>query len=115
MYAIAGGVVDSRSRATSVALSLFAMNLLGYGLGPPLIGTLSTWLNTRFLSGGDTGLTLDACRDPALLTDAQVAACSTANADGLQWSMVIFSCAYAWAGLHYVLARRHFKKDMISL
>lgn len=115
MYAIAGGVVDSRSRATSVALSLFAMNLLGYGLGPPLIGTLSTWLNTRFLSGGGTGLTLDSCRDLALLTDAQVAACNTANADGLQWSMVIFSCAYAWAGLHYVLARRHFKKDMISL
>ena len=28
---------------------------------------------------------------------------------------VVFSCAYAWAGIHYLLARRHFKKDMISL
>lgn len=115
MYAIAGGVVDSRSRATSVALSLFAMNLLGYGLGPPLIGTLSTYLNSRFLSDRAEGLDLDVCRAAEALTEAQTVTCSSANADGLQWSMIIFSCAYAWAGIHYLLAGRHFKKDMISL
>ena len=115
MYAIAGGVVDSRSRATSVALSLFSMNLLGYGLGPPLIGGLSTFLNAQFLKGSAGELSLDACRDLSSLTDAQAALCGSANADGLQWSMIVFSCAYAWAGIHYVLARRHFKKDMISL
>ena len=115
MYAIAGGVVDSRSRATSVALSLFSMNLLGYGLGPPLIGGLSTFLNAQFLKGSADELSLDACRDLSSLTDAQSALCGSANADGLQWSMIVFSCAYAWAGIHYVLARRHFKKDMISL
>ena len=115
MYAIAGGVVDSRSRATSVALSLFSMNLLGYGLGPPLIGTLSTFLNAQFLGDAEEGLNLDLCRDVSLLTDAQAGVCNAANADGLQWSMIVFSCAYAWAGIHYVLARRHFKKDMISL
>ena len=49
------------------------------------------------------------------LTDAEAATCSEANADGLQWSMIAFSCAYAWAGVHYFLARRHFKKDMVSL
>lgn len=115
MYAIAGGVVNSRSRATSVALSLFSMNLLGYGLGPPLIGGLSTFLNARFLDGSEGGLNLDSCRDLTVLTDAQAAVCSSANADGLQWSMVVFSCAYAWAGIHYLLAKRTFRKDMISL
>ena len=115
MYAIAGGVVNSRSRATSVALSLFSMNLLGYGLGPPLIGALSTYLNSRFLGNSGGELTLDACRDLGALTDLQSAACTLANADGLQWSMVLFSCAYAWAGIHYLLAGRTFKKDMISL
>lgn len=115
MYAIAGGVVNSRSRATSVALSLFSMNLLGYGLGPPLIGGLSTFLNGRFLDGSEGGLNLDTCRDLTVLSDAQAAVCSSANADGLQWSMVIFSCAYAWAGIHYLLAKRTFRKDMISL
>lgn len=115
MYAIAGGVVNSRSRATSVALSLFSMNLLGYGLGPPLIGGLSTFLNIRFLGNADASLNLDTCRDLSLLTEAQASLCSSANAEGLQWSMVLFSCAYAWAGIHYLLAGRTFKKDMISL
>lgn len=115
MYAIAGGVVDSRSRATSVALCLFFMNLLGYGLGPPLIGALSTFLNAQFLSGADAGLTLEVCRNLEELTDTQAATCGDANAGGLQWSMIAFSCAYAWAGVHYFLARRHFTKDMVSL
>ena len=91
------------------------MNLLGYGLGPPLIGALSTFLNANFLSGADGGLTLEACRNLEGLTHAQAATCGDANADGLQWSMIAFSCAYAWAGVHYFLARRHFKKDMVSL
>ena len=60
MYAIVGGVVDSRMRATSVAITLFIVNLLGYGLGPPLIGFLSTALKGMFLAGNDLGLTLEA-------------------------------------------------------
>ena len=114
LYAIAGGVVDSRTRATSVAIALFIVNLLGYGLGPLLIGLLSTVLKGFFLSGADMGLTMDACKAAADLTAAEIAACDSANARGLQWSLIIFCCGYAWAGLHYLLAGKTLLRDMIA-
>ena len=114
MYAVAGGVVDSRMRATSVALTLFVVNILGYGLGPPLIGILSTWLKAMFLSGDGLGLTLEACKDLALLGEAEADSCNSANARGLQWSIIIFVCGYGWAALHYLLAGRTLQSDMIA-
>ncbi len=125
MYAVAGGVVDSRMRATSVAITLFVVNLLGYGLGPPVIGILSTWLKSVFLSGAGLGLTLDACKPLlALAPDARaaltgteadsLAACASADARGLQWSIVIFICGYGWAALHYLLAGRTLQRDMVA-
>ncbi|KUO56292.1 MAG: MFS transporter [Sphingomonadales bacterium BRH_c3] len=125
MYAVSGGVVDSRMRATSVAITLFVVNLLGYGLGPPLIGVLSTFLKTVFLDGQGLGLTLEACKSLItlapeaipLLSGAErtaVAACASAEARGLQWSIVIFICGYGWAALHYLLAGRTLQRDMVA-
>ncbi|MEL6708751.1 MAG: MFS transporter [Pseudomonadota bacterium] len=125
MYAVSGGVVDSRMRATSVAITLFVVNLLGYGLGPPVIGILSTMLKTSFLDSQSLGLTLEACKPLlSLAPDAKAAlagaelealqACSSAEARGLQWSMVIFSCVYGWAALHYLLAGRTLQEDMVA-
>ena len=114
MYAVAGGVVDSRMRATAVAITLFVVNLLGYGLGPPVIGVLSTWLKTMIVHGADLGLTLESCKDLTLLAEDAVAACTRANAKGLQWSILIFSCGYLWAALHYLIAGRTLQRDMIA-
>ena len=125
MYAVAGGVVDSRMRATAVAITLFVVNLLGYGLGPPLIGILSTVLKSVFFSGNDLGLTIEACKPllsmapeaKAALSSIQLeahAACASADARGLQWSIVIFVCIYAWAALHYLLAGRTLQRDMAA-
>lgn len=113
MYAVSGGVVDSRMRATAVALTLFVVNLLGYGLGPPTIGALSTALKGVALSGGDLGLTLAACRDLTDMAAAAVAECRSADARGLQWSIIIFNCMYAWAALHYLLAGKTLQRDML--
>lgn len=125
MYAVSGGVVDSRMRATSVAITLFVVNLLGYGLGPPLIGVLSTFLKTVFLDGAGLGLTLEACK-PLLSLSAEAKsvlsagelqaanACASAEARGLQWSIVIFCCGYGWAALHYLLAGRTLQRDMVA-
>lgn len=125
MYAVSGGVADSRMRATSVAITLFVVNLLGYGLGPPVIGFLSTFLKTVFLNGEGLALTLEACRPllalapeaRAALTGAEaenLSACASADARGLQWSIVIFICGYAWAALHYLLAGRTLQRDMVA-
>lgn len=125
MYAVSGGVVDSRMRATAVAITLFVVNLLGYGLGPLLIGILSTALKTSFLEGIDPTLALSACQPllslapeaKAALQGAELAnleACATSDAKGLQWSIVIFICGYGWAALHYLLAGRTLQRDMVT-
>ncbi|MEL6781409.1 MAG: MFS transporter [Pseudomonadota bacterium] len=114
MYAVAGGVVDSRMRATSVALTLFVVNLLGYGLGPPIIGALSTALKSMFISGADLNLTLDLCKAAVGLSPEQASACTSADARGLQWSIVIFCCGYGWAAIHYLLAGRTLQRDMVA-
>lgn len=114
MYAVAGGVVDSRMRATSVAITLFIVNILGYGLGPPTIGFLSTYLKSLFLGSGDSDLTLAACKVGETLTEAQTTVCAQADATGLQWALVIFCMGYIWAAVHYLLAGRTLKADMIG-
>lgn len=125
MYAISGGVVDSRMRATSVAITLFVVNLIGLGLGPTLIGILSTFLKTVFLSGADLALTLDVCKPLLALGEAEAAAlvgseaasraaCVSADARGLQWSIILFCCLYGWAALHYLIAGRTLQRDMIA-
>lgn len=113
MYAISGGVVDSRMRATAVALTLFVVNLLGYGLGPPVIGALSTFWKSMLLSGSDLGLTLEMCKSLAGLEPDAVAACRDADAKGLQYSIIAFNTLYAWAALHYLLAGKTLQRDML--
>ena len=111
LYAVPSGVVDSRMRATAVAVTLFIVNLLGYGLGPPLIGALSTILNSVFLSGIDPALTLESCKAVNVAAATQ-AACDTSNADGLQWSMVLFKCLYIWSVFHFYMASKTIQRDM---
>lgn len=47
-HAVMQGLVKPRMRAMMSATALFAMNLVGFGLGPVILGSLSDWL------GGDT-------------------------------------------------------------
>lgn len=113
MYAVSSGVVESRSRATAVAITLFAVNLIGIGAGPAVIGFLSTGLKTMMLSGNDLGLTLTMCKDITVLAADQVAACKSADARGLQWSIIIFASLYGWAAIHYLLAGKTLSRDML--
>jgi MFS family permease len=114
MYAVSTGVADARTRATAVALTLFAVNLIGIGLGPTLIGILSTMLKTMMLGGADLGLTLEICKDVTGLGAVEAAACNSANARGLQWSIIIFATLYGWAALHYLWAGKTLQRDMIT-
>jgi len=111
MYAVSGGVVDSRMRATSVAITLFAVNLVGLGLGPTLIGALSTFVKTTLLSASD--LTLNACKAEGL-SDTILATCASADARALQWSILVFVCGYGWAAMHYLWAGKTLQRDMLS-
>ena len=112
LLAIAAGVVDSRMRATAVAIALFIVNLIGYGLGPPAMGLLSTWLKAIDLNAA--GLTIEACKDLVDLTNSTALSCATSDAKGLQRSILLFSLGFIWASAHFLVARKTLREDMVT-
>jgi MFS family permease len=114
MYAVSTGVADARTRATAVALTLFVVNLIGIAFGPTVIGFLSTFLKSVFMGGSDLNISLALCKDIKVLAEAQAAACKSADARGLQWSIIIFATLYGWAAIHYLLAGKTLQRDMIA-
>jgi predicted MFS family arabinose efflux permease len=109
MYAVTQAVVAPRMRATAVAVLLFIVNLIGYGMGPPAIGALSD-----FIANGQLApfhLTTDICATPAMRADAH---CVTSAEIGLRWAMMIGVCGYLWAGLHFLLSARTLRRDWVA-
>ncbi len=107
MYAITQGVVAPRMRATAVAVLLFIVNLIGYGMGPPVIGALSDWLANGQLA--TYGLTPDMCASRP--GDAQ---CASGIETGLRWAMMIGVLGYLWAGLHFLISARTLRRDWVA-
>jgi MFS family permease len=142
MYAVTQGVVAPRIRATAVAVLLFIVNLIGYGMGPPVIGALSDMFANNLLTPHQ--LSVAACAQlngnppaaslleaiwrffstgqfqtvtpPPLDIPAGVdaSACAPAIATGLQWSMMIGVCIYLWAGLHFLISARTLRRDWVA-
>ncbi len=114
MYSTVAAVVDARMRATAVAILLFVVNLLGYGLGPLFVGFLSDRLAAFKLANAE-GLTLDICKgDMSGLAEAQVAICNAANADGLRLSITITVGIFLIAALLHLIAMKTLKRDLVS-
>jgi predicted MFS family arabinose efflux permease len=107
MYATTQGIVQPRLRATATAVLLFIVNLLGYGLGPPVIGQLSDMLANMKLA--DVGLSLDLCK-----AGADQIACAAGSEFGLRWAIFIGLFGYLWAGLHFLLAWRTLRRDWVG-
>jgi predicted MFS family arabinose efflux permease len=107
MYAVTQGVVAPRMRATAVAVLLFIVNLLGYGLGPPVIGALSDYLAQGQLAA--SGLTPAICA-----ASAGDATCAGAVETGLRWAMMIGVLGYLWAGLHFLISARTLRRDWVA-
>ena len=107
MYAVTQGVVAPRMRATAVAVLLFIVNLIGYGMGPPVIGALSDWLANMQLA--PLGLSSTVCAERA--GDAQ---CASGIESGLRYAMMIGVCGYLWAALHFLVSARSLRRDWVA-
>jgi hypothetical protein len=116
-YTIAQGVVSAQRRAVAVAIVLFVVNLLGYGLGPLFIGALSDFLfNLQVADLGAADLARKACEGAAvksLSADLQ-AVCKIAHPQSLQTSMLITSAFYAVGGAFFLLCMRWLQRDMVA-
>lgn len=109
MYAVASSVVAPNMRATTVAILLFIVNLIGYALGPPFVGIVSDIMANNVLAAQN--LTVELCRHPAA---AQAASCAAGQAKGLQYAMMIGVCFFLWAAFHYFMVARTLLRDRES-
>lgn len=111
MYAVCGAVVNARTRATAIAVLLFVVNLIGYGLGPLFVGWLSDLMAGLQLSGAQD-LTLGICKgDQAGLSADQIATCASASAGGLQLSITITVLIFVVAAGCFLAAMRTYNED----
>lgn len=109
MYAVCQSIVEPRMRATTVAILLLIVNLIGYGLGPPTLGLLSDILANRELTSA--ALTVALCKTPGV---EHPVACAPALAHGLRYAMMGVTCLLAWPMIHFFLAARTYLKDRVS-
>jgi MFS family permease len=110
MYASIQGVAPPRMRATATAVLLFIVNILGYGLGPPVIGALSDFLANTSLQ--QFALTTADCGRGIL--EANKANCAVGQEFGLRWAIFIGLFGYLWAGLHFLFAWKTLRKDWVG-
>ena len=87
-------LVGVRERALASALLLFILNLIGLGFGPLLVGVLSDALRAGYIAQG--------LAEPKAL------------ADGLLWALRLTVFVNLWSALHYFLAARTLRQEMIE-
>jgi len=115
-FAIVHNMVPARMRATSSAMMLFSMNMVGLGLGPFLVGTMSDAIGSgsMVLPSGMTGSYHALCTNAALRATQETLdlACQNALSFGVRWALVVCSLAYAGAGLFYIRSSWTLRSDM---
>jgi MFS family permease len=130
-YTIGQGVVSQRGRASSIAVMLFVIAVVGNGLGPQITGFLSDLFMQNLISANPDGAGLAAgdCRVvltgrpgftagyeevAARLSEVQKAICTSSYGDGLRHSMTATALIYIPAALFFFLCSLTLKRDMIA-
>jgi MFS family permease len=109
VYSTAQSVVPPHMRATTAAILLFVINLIGLGLGPLFVGAVSDAGANYFLSG--TGLDVQACKTAV---GAAKATCAPALGAGVKWSLIISTLFGFISFACFWWARRTIREDTVS-
>lgn len=107
-FALAQNLVEPRMRASIAAILLLAMNLVGQGIGPALMGTSSDLLAARRFGSPDY---LERCVASRPHPDI-ARACAVASATGLRQTIVGMAGFLPLGALHFALAARTLRKDL---
>jgi MFS family permease len=106
-FAAVQSIAGSRRRASAPALFLTVSTLIGYGLGPPIVGWLADRGRADFLKSMQ--LTPQQC-DAFPLTPE----CSAAGGHGLKLALMIMVAVFAWSAFHYWMAGRSMRQDVVD-
>ncbi len=116
-YTIAQSVVAAPARASSVAILLLLIALIGNGLGPQIVGWLSDMYMSMQLAEHDAGglLTNAICRarDLSALPADQQAICTIAYGEGLRWAMASTALIFLLSAALFLGSAATLKKDLV--
>ena len=78
------GISELRMRAVAAGILLFIINIIGLGFGPQVVGVISDILSERY------------------------------GTESLRYALLLCSLVNIWAGVHYFIAGRHLKDDLVA-
>lgn len=104
MFAVAQQVAEPRMRATASAIAMLALTLVGYGLGPPLVGAIADFYSAQLAA--DAGLTMQICTASPATTG-----CGVIGAAGLRAGLIVALMFALWGALHFWLVGRTYGED----
>ena len=107
MFTVTQLVAGPELRASASALSLLISTLIGYGMGPPLVG----WIADRVRAGVLAQAHLSAVQCDA---NSRMAGCAAAGAHGLQIALMVTTAALIWAAGHFLIAGRSLHHDRVD-
>lgn len=120
-YTIGQGVVSARARATTIAILLFVVNMIGYGFGPLFVGILSDIFTVNYLAASEFGqeLTTAMCKGSKAelieqLGEAQALVCKQTSGAGLQSSFYVAASLYMLAGFGFLYCCRTLQRDLVA-
>jgi hypothetical protein len=91
-----------------------AVGLLGAGLGPTLLGVASDFFAGQAFASGDFIASCPGGMAPPGAEAALDAACRGASTQGLRMSLLCAALFLPWAAVHFLLASRTLKRDLVS-
>jgi MFS family permease len=107
-FAIAQSVSPPRARATATAILVFVGTIIGYGVGPPLVGFANDFFAGQIL------ISQGLDRETACNEAANAAICAAADATGIRYALIAMLGFLVWAAVHFLLAGRTLERDRES-
>ena len=116
-YNIGQGVVSNRSRATAIAVLLILVSLIGNGIGPYFVGSMSDFFMQQELLTLDTHtwLSPEACKSASVTRSmTEETLCKAANSTGLKWAMAATASIFLIAAGGFLMCARTLQRDFVA-
>lgn len=107
-------MVEPQMRATAAFVFFLVSSLVGFGFGPALMGFVSDKVAAHaFHAGSYAALCPGGIARPGASMVLN-SACKTAAATGLRDAMSLMGAFFLWAALHFALAARTLRQDLME-
>lgn len=106
-FAQVHALAHAQNRATVTSIYYLVTNLVGLGIGPPLIGAISDW-RARGILELDAGAYAQTCLRSG---SAPIPGCATASAQGMETALIAISLLPLVAGVHFILVARRYRQQ----